>query len=527
LKLNYIWKNKNKRIGKVGTKFVGNIHGEDKQNIEYENKNSLNSFKNCDKKKQNPNNTINGKPSYYKGRIQFDRKNIIHDKNLNKINIQKDSIFHISNFKENKYIPINLNALFLGDDKKKNNLDSELSINNLKKNMRFILKKKNNKKKNNSQISNISNTELDNHMNNSDFEKNEISKTIIKKLNISEKEIKNENKLYYFKNNKENVDKSKHFFKKYITKNQKRKFIFNILNKRILKNKSKNKKIGIYQIEENINYTNFCQIFNCFIKSTNNYPNSKHTYQLVKKKKKVITNQDCDINTKKRLTYFCLFKRRLKGGVKNGQAENGQVKNGQAENCQVKNGQAENGQGENCDGVEKPNLEKNSDNEKNVILSKFNEDPVFDIDDDMLEKYIFKETEEVRSDVLIEFKEALTKHIQSLNILDKKINKIECKSDNEDIIIIGVKIYLYDTYTLLFVYALNSIEYSVKKWIQNNIDKLKLYIKKYNSNVLNFFKTHSINMFSFFCIFLNIIENYIHQFPFYFSISFDDLTWQI
>lgn len=95
--------------------------------------------------------------------------------------------------------------------------------------------------------------------------------------------------------------------------------------------------------------------------------------------------------------------------------------------------------------------------------------------------------------------------------------------DNEEIIIIGIKIYLYDTYTLLFVYALNSIEYSVKKWIKNNIDKLKLYIKKYNSKVLNFFKAYSINMFTFFCNFLNIIENYIHQFPFYFSISFDDL----
>lgn len=128
---------------------------------------------------------------------------------------------------------------------------------------------------------------MDNHVNNPDFEKNEISKTIVKKLNVSEKEIKNKNKLCDFKNNKENVDKWKHFFKRYITGNQKRRFTLHILNKRILKNKCRNRKICIYKIEENINHINFDQIFNYvnyFVKFTNNYP--KHIYiNLLRKEK--------------------------------------------------------------------------------------------------------------------------------------------------------------------------------------------------------------------------------------------------
>ncbi|CXH87478.1 conserved Plasmodium protein, unknown function [Plasmodium berghei] len=548
LKVKLYMKNKNEKIAKIGTKCIENIH-RDKKNIEYATNKYANKIciKNCNKKKQNPNNTINGKLNYCKDGTHFDRKNIIHNKNVNKINIEKESIFHISNYKENKYMPINLSPFFLVDDKKKNSLDSELNINHLKKNMRFILKKKNNKKQNNSQIANLSNIQLDNHVNNPDFEKNEISKTIVKKLNVSEKEIKNKNKLCDFKNNKENVDKWKHFFKRYITGNQKRRFTLHILNKRILKNKCRNRKICIYKIEENINHINFDQIFNYvnyFVKFTNNYP--KHIYQFVKKRKTIITNQDCDINIKKRVTYLCLFKRCVKyefwyfdkfnhvyfmKGMKK-KKKYSQVRNNEkieeAEKIEIDVNNKKylfdiNKDVEKSKENENPNIEKNYDNEKNGILNKLNESPVLDIDDDMLEKYIFKETEDAAPNVLIEFKEALKKHILSLNILNRQIKKIECKSDNEEIIIIGIKIYLYDTYTLLFVYALNSIEYSVKKWIKNNIDKLKLYIKKYNSKVLNFFKAYSINMFTFFCNFLNIIENYIHQFPFYFSISFDDL----
>ncbi|KEG00680.1 conserved Plasmodium protein, unknown function [Plasmodium vinckei vinckei] len=557
LKTKLYIKNKNEKIEKVGTRYCENIHGGGNKIIEhitfkdnntsyrYANKACL---KNYNKKNHTHSNTLN-ELSYCKEGTYFVSKIIVNNKNRNNKDIEKESIFHISNYKENKYTPINLSVFFPVDDKKKSNLDSELSINHLKKNMRFILKKANKKKKKNPQTNTISTDQVNNNMTNSGLETNGAPGMILKNLNVPQKEIKKKKKLYDFKNSKGNVDEWKYF-----TGKLKRRFNLNMLNKKILKNKSRNRKISIYKMEESINYTISSQIFNNFYKHIKHYP--KCIYQLVKKQKTTTTNNNCD-STQKQITYLCLFKRctkeswhyyklyntyfvkEMKKKTKNEirKVENNEKTEQIEVNTNNKNELSNIDKELNkIEGKEneKTNLEKQSDEEEKGTLGSPDESTVLDINDDMLEEYIFKEAEAeaepvsstVSPSVSPEFTEALKKHVLSLNILDRQINKIEYKSDNEDIIIIGVKIYLGDKYTLLFVYALNSIEYSVKKWIENNIDQIKLYIKKYNSKILKFFKTYSINMFTFFCNFLSIIENYIQEFPFYFSISFDDLIME-
>ncbi|CAD2084545.1 conserved Plasmodium protein, unknown function [Plasmodium vinckei lentum] len=555
LKTKLYMKNKNERIEKIDAKYGENIHGGGKKIIEHTTAKDNNTsyryankicLKNCNKKNHTHSNTLN-ELSYCKDGTHFVSERVIHNKNRNNKDIEKEAIFHISNYKGNKYIPINLTAFFSVDDKKKSSLDSELSINHLKKNMRFILKKANKKKKK-TQTNTISTIQLGNNVTNSDLETNGAPGTMLKNLNVSQKEIKKKNKLYDFKNSKGNVDEWKYFSTKYITGKQKRRFNLNMLNKKILKNKNRNRKISIYKMEESINYTICSQIFNNFDKHIKNYP--KCAYQLVKKQKTTTTNNNC-YSTKKRITYLCLYKRCVKESwhyyklyntyfvkemKKKTKNETGTVENNEkTEQIEIDTNNKKylsniNKEVNKIEGKENENtnLEKQSDEEEKGTLSSPDESTALDIDDDMLEEYIFKETEAeaASSAVSPEFTEALKKHVLSLNILDRQIKKIEYKSDNEDIIIIGVKIYLGDKYTLLFVYALNSIEYSVKKWIENNINQIKLYIKKYNSKMLKFFKTYSINMFTFFCNFLSIIENYIQEFPFYFSISFDDLIME-
>ncbi|SCM03763.1 conserved Plasmodium protein, unknown function [Plasmodium chabaudi adami] len=544
LKTRLYMKNKNEKIEKIGTKYVENIHRGGKKIIEHTTTKDNNTsyryankiyFKN-DNKKKHIHSSILNELSYCKDGTHFGSKSVIHNKNRNNKDIEKESIFHISNYKENKYVPINLSVFFSVDDKKKNSLDSELSINHLKKNMHFILKKTNKKSKKKTQTNIISTVQLDNNMTNLDLEKIETPGTILKNLDLSKREVTKKNKLYSFKSDKENIDEWKYFLTRHITGKQKRRFNLNMLNKRILKNKSRNKKIGIYKMEESINYTSSSQIVNNFEKYIKNYP--KSAYQLVKKQKIVTTNHNCD-SANKRVTYLCLFKRCAKESwhyyklcnayfVKEMKKKAKDAIERVRNNEKTKQIAVDTNNTKHLSSINKESdkIEGKDNEEEKGALDNPDESTILDIDDDVLEKYFFKETEAVSPTVSAEFTEALKKHVLSLNILDRQIKKIEYKNDNDDIIIIGVKIYLDNKYTLLFVYALNSIEYSVKKWIENNIDQIKLYIKKYNSKILNFFKTYSINMFTFFCSFLNIIENYIQEFPFYFSISFDDLIME-
>ncbi|CRG93320.1 conserved Plasmodium protein, unknown function [Plasmodium gallinaceum] len=559
-------------------------------------------------------------------------------------------IFHICNYNEDKYIPLNLNNFFLINENLHSDID--LSLNHLK-NIDFIFKKKkkknlinksNNIKKNIlvnasndrniNMCPNLTNYSKKNNINNmkalmnknknsydneikikntynnySIKKKNYIFKIYDKNCNYENNENSKEKNFFFLTNIKEKhfyvVNKSsesminKNFknFKNKVMNNmcitiQKENFNFiinriNAIERKRKKNnqiikykfkliKNEKNEILLYQLKKNFNYgiifTNVLSNTNPFCNKTNfmfrknkfllyksiiNNRNKKR-YSLKKKKKKIeignILKGNADKDNKNFINNLILnydkkdiYKNdnqnfnenninKIENAYKIDYEEEYKINN-YDKNENIKR-PMKNTKIDDADRITIKVSESNSNNEKIINIKEMNQEKgesnninekinvsKNDVIDKKIENYIFENNINIpaNSEILIQFKELLKEHIKSLNILSKKIDKIE-NENNCEVIIIGIKLILNDKHIYLLVDALNSIENIVCKWINKNKEIIKNYIKN-NSKIYNFFNYYHINLYIFFYNLLNILEDYIEQFPFYFSIVLEDLFY--
>ncbi|CRH03080.1 conserved Plasmodium protein, unknown function [Plasmodium relictum] len=562
-------------------------------------------------------------------------------RNMKKIskngNLEK-SVFHICNYKEDKYIPLNLSHFFIINENMHSDID--LSLNHLK-NIDFILKKKkkknlinksNNIKKNiimytsndgnKDKHLNLTNDLRKNVTNNINVQMNKNNNSHYNEINIRDiyDDYPKKKKDYNFKHshincNYENGENSKEK-KFYFLNNIKEKYFCivnksgkNMINKNFknIKNKSMKKIYTIIQ-KNNINFI-FNRIGGIEKKNNKNNKTSIYKFKLINNRKNEISLHILKKNSKYRMIftnvfpnnslfyhkkYFMLRTKKFpfyKGIINNNDREREFLKEKKKKieienilkynvnknenniffsnsitnkeyilkkenkifnennsiikkDCAYKNNSEEEYEVDIYDKNEsierimeytksdevsiitRKEVESTSNNEDIIKIEKMKQekDKSNKINEKMKDD-IFENNVDisVNSELLKQFKELLTEHIESLNILSKKIDKIE-NENNCEVIIMGIKLVLNDKYIFLLVDALNSIENIVCKWINKNKEIIKSYIRS-NSKIYKFFKYYDINIYIFFCNLLNILENYIEQFPFYFSISFEDLFY--
>ncbi|EUD64761.1 hypothetical protein C922_04905 [Plasmodium inui San Antonio 1] len=117
--------------------------------------------------------------------------------------------------------------------------------------------------------------------------------------------------------------------------------------------------------------------------------------------------------------------------------------------------------------------------------------------------------------------EALTKHVQSLDFSARQIDCIE--EENLDVVtIIGIQIKVRDGHIYLHLDALSTIEDTVTVWIKKNEQVLNNYVKG-SELILSTLEYYCVDMFTFLCIFLDLLENHVEEFPFYLSVSLEEI----
>ncbi|SBS80072.1 conserved Plasmodium protein, unknown function [Plasmodium ovale curtisi] len=509
-------------------------------------------------------------------------------------------IFHICNYEENKYVPLNLSNFFFSDEKKEH-VDVELSINSLKKNMEFILNKKKKKNVNNKSISwkkctlgtNISVTNgnitnppnaVTNWENNDQRESTSVVhpklESVFSCINKEVNRKKKKNCILRsfppdtnFANSEQFVNEEKFCFvqigikkKFFCEQNRSRKTI----SKRKIQNCKLNgrKNVKVVMNKSDMRYYSKRTLILIAI----NYVREKHPprmckYELIAKEEaenisvtvsKIKYNNvslpisnifsknrnSCLFNKKYVMfrKYTCSREERI---LRNKKTMYNSDKNAFQLHVSKKDDMHEmENKGESTPGAGiskckctdkfcyevsaeietdgKKDYNKKGKHEGNDLLKENTEQG------DILEEGLlecFKSNDGIvgNYDFLIQFKEALAEHILTLNILGRQIKEIENKNKDE-VIIIGIRILLNDKHILLFVDALNSVECTVRRWIRKNEEVLKCYIKN-STKISNFFKCYPINLHTFFCNFLSILENCVEQFPFYFSICFEDMFY--
>ncbi|SBT30677.1 conserved Plasmodium protein, unknown function [Plasmodium ovale wallikeri] len=507
-------------------------------------------------------------------------------------------IFHICNYEENKYVPLNLSNFFFSDEKKEH-VDVELSINYLKKNMEFILNKKKKKNVNNKSISwkkctlgtNISMTNgkitnppntVTNGENNDQRESTSVVRpkleSVISCINKEVYRKKKKNCILRsfppntnFPNSEQFVNEEKFCF---VQIGIKKKFFFeqNRSRKTISKRKIQNCKLNCRKNVKVVMNKSDMRYYSkrTLIRIAINYVREKRPsrmckYALIAKEEaenisvtvsKIKSNNASlpvsNIFSKNRNS--CLFNKKYVMFRKNTYSREERIlrnkktmykcdKNAFQLHVSKKDDMHEmENKGESTPGagiskckctdklcyevsVEIETDEKKDYNEKGrhegKELLKENTDQGDILEEGLLECFKSNGSIVGNYDFLIQFKEVLAEHILSLNILGRQIKEIENKNKDE-VIIIGIRIQLNDKHILLFVDALNSVECTVRRWIRKNEEVLKCYIKN-STKISNFFKCYPINLHTFFCNFLSILENCVEQFPFYFSICFDDM----
>ncbi|SOV73595.1 conserved Plasmodium protein, unknown function [Plasmodium sp. gorilla clade G3] len=602
-----------------------------KKRLHNRNKN-VNKINDIKKNNQNENNVISHRLNKINQNINVLNQNIKSDiQNINtisenvdntfllnwdiykKTNNQYDqftkSIFHICSYKENEYIPINVNNFFLIN--KKVNTAADLSLKCLKKNMEFILRKRQNKV-----ISNINKNVndkknvIDNHVKNNDKQYKHCHKPITlgdtSSLILKKKRYQKKSSFLFNKNNIHMINKkfkycktychndiSKCFIKKkhwrmviYKTKEEENE-IFYYLLKKILTSFEKIKKRNILKtykvklVENNENYI-YIYLFQIkkypkmandifFLTEKSSLPVQKKysMFRRNQKKKKIYeqTSKHDDSEyeekyekdgNKLKKNVFQFYMNEHEKYCVSVEKNNIMEQNKSRDDSNNK----DNHNNKNDDNKSDNNNNDDDDNNNNThTQNEMKNDTLIDKDVQCMDTI---ENNKVQTkDLTTQFEEMLKQHIVTLNLLDKKIDIIKKdppegknnnnnddnnnygnnnddnnnygnnnddnnnadnnNDDNEDaVIIIGMKIILNDKYLLLLVDGLNSIEYNVKKWMDLNEEMLMFHIKE-NLNISNFFKYYNINLYTFFVNFLNNVENYIEEFPFYFSILLEDM----
>ncbi|SOV10219.1 conserved Plasmodium protein, unknown function [Plasmodium sp. gorilla clade G2] len=493
-------------------------------------------------------------------------------KTNNQYNQFTKSIFHICSYKENEYIPINVNNFFLNN--KKVNTTADLSLKCLKKNMEFILRKKQNKV-----ITNINKNVNDKNNLILNHVKNVHEPATLKNTSsiiLKNKRCQKKSSSLFNKNNTHMINKKLKYCVKYshndISKclikpkhwrnviyktNKDKKEIFYFLLKKIITSFEKKKKKGnilktykvnLVQNNENYIYIYLFQIrkyqkmasdiFLLTEKSSLPVQKKYSMFRKNQKKKKKKYEQtskhdesECeekygaDGNKLKRNVFQLYMNEHKKYSVS---VEKNDIME-QNKNMDNINNNNENNNNNN---------NNNDDDDSNIYTSNVVNDTLIDKNVKCMDT--IENNKLQTKDLTAQFEEMLKQHIVTLNLLDKKIDIIKKdppeeknnhnnvddnnnSDDNEDaVIIIGMKIILNDKYLLILVDALNSIEYNVKKWLDLHEEILMSHIKE-NLNISNFFKYYNINLYTFFVNFLNNVENYIEEFPFYFSILFEDM----
>nr|SPJ13403.1 conserved Plasmodium protein, unknown function [Plasmodium sp. DRC-Itaito] len=127
------------------------------------------------------------------------------------------SIFHICSYKENEYIPINVNNFFL--TKKKVNTTTDLSLKCLKKNMEFILRKRqNNVISNFNKNINDKKNVIDNHVKNNDKQYKHCDKPVAlgdtSSIILKNKRYQKKSSFLFNKNNFHMINKKLKYCKK-------------------------------------------------------------------------------------------------------------------------------------------------------------------------------------------------------------------------------------------------------------------------------------------------------------------------
>ncbi|SOV20507.1 conserved Plasmodium protein, unknown function [Plasmodium sp. DRC-Itaito] len=494
----------------------------------------------------------------------------IYKKTNNQYNQFTKSIFHICSYKENEYIPINVNNFFLNN--KKINTTADLSLKCLKKNMEFILRKKQNKV-----ISNINKNVNDknnlilNHIKNvhEPVTLKNTSSIILKKKRYQKKSssLFNKNnthminkKLKYCVKYSHNdiskcVIKQKHWRNVIYKTNKEKKEIFYFLLKKIIiyfeKKKKKGNILKTYKLKLVQNNENYIYIYlfqirkyqkmasNIFLLTEKSSLPVQKKYSMFRKNQKKKKKYE---QTSKHDESECEEKYESDGNKLKRNVFQLYMNEHKKYSVSIeKNDIME--QNKNMDNINNNNENNNNNNNNNDDDSNIHTPNV--VNDTLIDKNVkcmdtIENNKLQTKDLTTQFEEMLKQHIVTLNLLDKKIDIIKKdppeeknnhnnvddnnnSDDNEDaVIIIGMKIILNDKYLLILVDALNSIEYNVKKWLDLHEEILMSHIKE-NLNISNFFKYYNINLYTFFVNFLNNVENYIEEFPFYFSILFEDM----
>lgn len=122
------------------------------------------------------------------------------------------------------------------------------------------------------------------------------------------------------------------------------------------------------------------------------------------------------------------------------------------------------------------------------------------------------------SDLLMD---ALAKHVQYLDLSTKRIDYLE--EENKDAVtIIGIQIKVEDGHIYLHLDALSTVEDSVSVWMKKNEKLLNSYVGR-SQVIQSTLEYYCVDMFTFVSFFLNALENHVDEFPFYLSLTLDDI----
>ncbi|KJP89192.1 hypothetical protein AK88_01070 [Plasmodium fragile] len=118
-------------------------------------------------------------------------------------------------------------------------------------------------------------------------------------------------------------------------------------------------------------------------------------------------------------------------------------------------------------------------------------------------------------------KEALETYVKSLDLSTRRIDCIE-EENTDSVTIIGIQIKVRDEYIYLNLDALSTVEDSVRVWVEQNDKVLNGFVTS-SELICSTLKYYCVDIFTFVCIFLEALENHIEEFPFYLSISLEDI----
>ncbi|CAI7717929.1 conserved Plasmodium protein, unknown function [Plasmodium vivax] len=137
---------------------------------------------------------------------------------------------------------------------------------------------------------------------------------------------------------------------------------------------------------------------------------------------------------------------------------------------------------------------------------------------------------------LSSLKEALAKHVQSLDLPSRRIDSFEAESQDA-VTIIGIQIKLREGHICFHLDGLSSIEESVRVWVKKNEQVLSSYVGGSEStaptgstasiapiaSIASTLKHYRVDVLTFMCVFLDALENCVEEFPFYLSLSLEEI----